>query len=72
MIRLSSRIRKKLRDKESLKRRDKLKLFLPAIVLTIIGFFVAYQWVNPAPPRQITIACGPKEGADYIFAESYR
>lgn len=51
MIRLSDRIRKKLRDRESLKRWDKLKLFLPAIGLTIIGFVVAYQWVNPAPPK---------------------
>ena len=72
MIRLSDRIRKKLRDKESLKRRDKLKLFLPAIGLTIIKFVVAYQWVNPAPPKQISIACGPKESADFMFAKAYR
>ena len=72
MIRLSARIRKKLRDKESLNRRDKLKLFLPAIGLTIIGFVVAFQFVNPAPPRQISIACGPKEGADFMFATAYK
>jgi TRAP-type uncharacterized transport system substrate-binding protein len=72
MIRLSARIRKKLQDKESLMRRENLKIFLPAILLTIIGFVVAFQWVNPAPPGQITIACGPKESADFMFAKAYR
>jgi len=72
MIRLSDRIREKLREKEKMTRREKLKLFLPAIALTIIGFFVAYQFVNPAPPRAISIACGPQEGANFLFAKAYQ
>ena len=72
MIRLKDRIRERFGDRESLTRRDKLKLFLPAIGLTIIGFVVAFQFVNPAPPRQISIACGPKEGADFMFATAYK
>jgi len=72
MSRLRDRIRAKLREREELTRREKLKIFLPAIGLTIIGFIVAYQFVNPAPPRQISIACGPQEGANFIFAKAYQ
>lgn len=72
MIRLRDRIRKRFREREELTRREKLKLFLPAIALTVIGFFVAYQFVHPAPPKQISIACGPKEGANFIFAKAYQ
>jgi TRAP-type uncharacterized transport system substrate-binding protein len=72
MIRLKNRIREKLREKEKLTRREKLKLFLPAIGLTIIGFLVVYQFVDPAPPKQITIACGPQESANFLFAKAYQ
>ncbi len=72
MIRLRDRIRKRFRDRERLTRREKLKLFLPAIGLTILGFVVAYQFVHPAPPKQISIACGPQEGANFLFAKAYQ
>jgi TRAP-type uncharacterized transport system substrate-binding protein len=72
MIRPKDRIRDKLREKEKLTRREKLKLFLPAIGLTIIGFLVVYQFVDPAPPKQITIACGPQESANFLFAKAYQ
>jgi len=72
MTSLKDRIKKRFRDKEKLTLRERLKLFLPAIGLTIIGFFVAYQFVDPAPPRAISIACGPQEGANFMFAKAYR
>jgi len=72
MIKPKDGIREKLSERERLTRREKLKLFLPAIVVTIIGFVVVYQFVDPAPPRQITIACGPKEGANFLFAKAYQ
>ena len=72
MIKLKNRIREKLSEREKLTRREKLKLFLPAIVLTFIGFVVVYQFVDPAPPRQITIACGTQEGANFMFAKTYQ
>jgi TRAP-type uncharacterized transport system substrate-binding protein len=72
MARLRDRIRAKLREREGLTRREKLKIFLPAIGLTIIGFLVAFQFVDPAPPRSITIACGPQEGANFVFAKAYQ
>ena len=50
----------------------KLKTFGPAILLTLIGFLVAWQFVNPAPPRHIRIATGSEQGAYYLFAQRYR
>jgi TRAP-type uncharacterized transport system substrate-binding protein len=60
-----------LKEEEKLTRRDKLKYFLPIAALTIAAFFIAFQFVDPAPPRAISIACGPQAGADCIFAKAY-
>ncbi|MGD2055723.1 MAG: TAXI family TRAP transporter solute-binding subunit [Gammaproteobacteria bacterium] len=49
-----------------------LKTFGPAIAITLVGFLVAWQFVNPAPPRSITIASGQTDGAYFLFAERYR
>jgi TRAP transporter TAXI family solute receptor len=51
---------------------DYVAYFMPAIVLTLAGFLVAYQFVDPAPPRQITIAAGRKTGAYYEMGQKYR
>lgn len=51
---------------------DSLKIFGPASLLMIIGFVVAYQFVDPAPPDTITIGTGTTEGAYYQFAQRYR
>ncbi len=48
------------------------KVFGPATVITILGFFVAYQFVDPAPPRHITIATGSPNGAYYAYGMAYR
>lgn len=50
----------------------KLKTFGPAILVTLIGFVIAWQFVNPAPPRHIRIATGSEQGAYYLFAQRYR
>ena len=50
----------------------KLKTFGPAILVTLIGFIVAWQFVNPAPPRHIRIATGSEQSAYYLFAQRYR
>ncbi len=52
--------------------RDLLMLFAPALLITVIGFFVAFQFVEPEPPRHITMAAGPAEGAYYRLALRYR
>jgi len=62
----------RLEEKEKLTRREILKILLPITALTIIGFIVAFQFVDPAPPRNISIACGASDGANCIFAGDYR
>jgi TRAP transporter TAXI family solute receptor len=51
--------------------REQWRIFGPAIILTLVGFVVAYQFVEPAPPRRIAIATGGEEGAYFRFAERY-
>jgi len=51
---------------------DKLKIFVPALLLALFGFVIAFQFVDPAPPTTLTISAGQKGGAYYAHAESYR
>ncbi|MDQ6957327.1 MAG: TAXI family TRAP transporter solute-binding subunit [Mariprofundaceae bacterium] len=51
---------------------DKLKIYIPAILLACIGFVIAYQFVDPAPPSTLTFSAGQKGGAYYAYAERYR
>jgi len=51
---------------------DKTKTFLPALLLALLGFVVAYQFVDPAPPTTLSFSAGSKDGAYYAHAESYR
>ena len=71
MITLREKVGRSLKEKEKLTRREKLNYFLPIIALTVIAFFIAFQFVDPAPPKAIAIACGPQEGANCIFAKAY-
>lgn len=52
--------------------RDILLIFAPALLITVLGFVVAYQFVEPAPPRHITMATGSKEGAYYRIGLQYQ
>ena len=51
--------------------RERLQFFGPAIVLTLIGFVIAFQFIQPAPPRKIVIATGSPTGAYYVFGKAY-
>ena len=61
----------KSRKMEKLDPKEKLKIFGPGIVVTIIAFVVAYQFVAPAPPRRISIGTGSPEGAYFVFGKKY-
>jgi TRAP transporter TAXI family solute receptor len=50
----------------------RLMTFGLAILVTLIGFVIAWQFVNPAPPRTLAIATGNEDGAYYLFAQRYR
>jgi hypothetical protein len=53
-------------------RKGYLAIFGLGILLTVAGFLVAYQFVEPAPPRKIVIGTGDKSGAYYAFAQRYK
>ena len=50
----------------------RLMTFGSALLLTLIGFAIAWQFVNPAPPHTLVIASGQRDGAYYLFAQHYR
>lgn len=50
---------------------DKAKIIVPAILLVVAGFVVAFQFVEPAPPRRIVLASGAENGAYHAFAQRY-
>ena len=52
--------------------RDLLKVWGPAVVITLAGFVAAWQYVDPAPPKSLRIASGSSEGAYYQHATRYR
>jgi len=62
----------KFRKDEKIGFREKLIFLLPAAVLAISAFVVAFYFVDPFPPRRISIGCGPPEGANFIYAQAYR
>ena len=51
--------------------RDLLATAWPIVLITAVGFVVAYQFVQPAPPRQMTITTGGEAGAYYAYAKRY-
>jgi TRAP transporter TAXI family solute receptor len=51
---------------------DILKVYVPITLLVIAGFVVAWQFVDPAPPKTITIATGSPEGAYSASAREYQ
>ncbi len=52
--------------------RDWLRVYLPIALLVIAGFALAYSYLDPLPPRELTIASGNPDGAYFAFAERYR
>jgi TRAP transporter TAXI family solute receptor len=52
--------------------RDGLKIFGPALLVTVVGFAIAFQFVDPAPPRTLTMATGSIQGAYFAAGQAYR
>ena len=52
--------------------KDLLITFGPACALAFVGFWVAYQFVLPPPPKKITISTGGETGAYFKIAQQYR
>ncbi|GEM_PF-1640992 len=49
-----------------------LKIGTPLVLLVVVGFVVAYRFVDPAPPGAIVLATGPEGGAYAALGEAYR
>jgi TRAP transporter TAXI family solute receptor len=50
---------------------DFLKIYAPMAIITFIGFVIAYQYVDPAPPAVVRIATGQADGAYALYGEQY-
>lgn len=51
---------------------DRLGLFGGSALLVLAAFWVAGQFVQPAPPNHITIAAGQPGGSYFHYAQEYR
>ncbi|MBT8065351.1 MAG: ABC transporter substrate-binding protein, partial [Gammaproteobacteria bacterium] len=52
--------------------RDLLSIWGPVALLTLAGFVVAWQFVEPAPPRHLVLATGSPDGAYHRFGLRYQ
>lgn len=60
------------KDRDHDERTELLWIYGPAVLLAIAALFIAYQFVDPAPPSRITIATGGPDGAYYTYGQRYR
>ena len=51
--------------------RDLLSSAGPLLLLCIALLALAYWWLDPMPPRHVTIATGPDQSAYAEFGKSY-
>lgn len=61
----------KSEDDESSLVRDALLIGVPALLLVVGAFWLAFQYVDPAPPRRVVIATGSQQGAYFAFGKRY-
>ncbi len=57
--------------KKSRNSRNQLRFYLPLAGLVILGFLLAWGFVEPAPPHQVVIAAGEPGGAYMAHARGY-
>ncbi len=48
-----------------------IAIVAPALIVVIAGFFLAYQFVGPAPPVRVVMATGSAEGAYHAYGKIY-
>jgi len=62
----------KIRNYVKIGLKEKLIILCPALIIAILAFVFVYQFVDPFPPRRISIGCGPPEGANFNYAQAYQ
>lgn len=63
--------RPRLIDELRAGRREFFKAFGPGLIVTVIGFAIAFYFVEPPPPHELTMATGPADGNYYAAAHQY-
>lgn len=51
---------------------DIVKLWVPIFIIVALGFFVAFLSLEPAPPKEIRLATGGRDGSYFAYGERYR
>ncbi|MCW8885842.1 MAG: TAXI family TRAP transporter solute-binding subunit, partial [Motiliproteus sp.] len=60
------------KELEQHQRKESILFYGSGLILVLLGFILAYQFVEPAPPKTIRIATGNPNNAYYQFAQEYR
>lgn len=61
--------KKRFRD---ISRRELLIVVLPAVLCVVAAFWLAAQFVKPAPPRSVVMSTGAPHGAYEMYAANYK
>ncbi len=56
----------------TISRRDLALIGAPALLLVVLAFIIAYQFVKPAPPKSFVLTTGAESGAYHAFAKRYQ
>jgi TRAP transporter TAXI family solute receptor len=62
----------KLKPLNEISLRDLLTVGLPALLLLLGGFWLAAQFIKPAPPKFLNISSGAAGGSYEVYVERYR
>jgi TRAP-type uncharacterized transport system substrate-binding protein len=52
--------------------RDLIVVVIPALLVVVAAFWVAYKFVRPAPPTHLVMSTGAESGAYYQFGKRYQ
>ena len=60
------------KPKKTRSQRETWTVYGGGALLAILAFLVTYQFVEPAPPKTLTIAAGNPDGAYYAYARAFQ
>ncbi len=60
------------KPKQTRSQSDNLNIYGGSFLVIALVFFITFQFVEPAPPRKLTIATGNADGAYYSYAQEFK
>jgi TRAP transporter TAXI family solute receptor len=51
---------------------EALRVWIPVIAIAALGFFIAFRYVEPAPPKRLVMATGSASGAYQAYGQRFR